>query len=123
MRSRDCVPGVSLHDREPDWAPLEDLVPGLVGDFMWMFEVELDNGLRLHAYKHRWSRRYIHIGAEGRPFYYVWGGCPRHDHCYREIGRLEILELVLAPWLKCVHATDEDVERCLDALDRVAGLE
>jgi hypothetical protein len=40
---------------EPEWQPLLDFAPDHVGDFMWMFAVELEDGRRLEAYKHRWS--------------------------------------------------------------------
>ena len=37
----------------PDWRPLLGLVGERVtGDFMWMFEVVLQDGTSLHAYKH-----------------------------------------------------------------------
>lgn len=47
------------HD-EPEWAPLVELTPDHVDEFMWMFEVELESGLRLHAYKHIETRKYLH---------------------------------------------------------------
>ena len=33
---------------------------------MWMFEVELEDGRKLHAYKHWWTRGYIHLTLDGR---------------------------------------------------------
>jgi hypothetical protein len=55
----------------PVWQPLLDLVGTyLTGDFMWMFEVELEDGRSLHAYKHWWTRRYIHLTIDGRAFVY-----------------------------------------------------
>jgi hypothetical protein len=42
-----------LRGETPNWKPLLDLEPDHVDDFMWMFEVELDGGARIHAYKHR----------------------------------------------------------------------
>ena len=53
-----------------NWKPLLDLAPEHIDDFMWMFEVELDNGARIHAYKHLWSRRYLYLHREGRAFAY-----------------------------------------------------
>jgi hypothetical protein len=50
------------------WAPLLELAPDDVADFMWMFEAELDDGIPLHAYKHRWTRRYLYLSADGRGF-------------------------------------------------------
>lgn len=43
------------------WPPLLELVPDYVPDFMWMYEVELEDGTVLQAYKHRWTRRYLYI--------------------------------------------------------------
>jgi hypothetical protein len=53
---------------------LLDLAPDDVEDFMWMFEVELESGLRLHAYKHIETRKYLHLDKEGRAFVYRWFG-------------------------------------------------
>jgi hypothetical protein len=119
MRSTRCVPGETLHHQRPDWQPLLDLAPELIDGFMWMFAVELANGLRLEAYKHYWTRGYIHVGAERRPFYYVWGGCGRHDACYREIALATILEEVLRPWWEELNATEHEAETCRAVIDRV----
>lgn len=55
----------------PEWTPLVDAVRQEVcGDFMWMFEVELSNGRRLQAYKHYYSRRYVHLDQDGAAFVY-----------------------------------------------------
>jgi hypothetical protein len=35
-----------------------------------MFEVELADGTRLHAYKHASTRCYLHLDATGRAFHY-----------------------------------------------------
>lgn len=72
----------------PDWTPLEAVV-GLetVERFMWMFEVRLDDGLSIHAYKHKTTRRYLHLTHHGRAFVY-WG-----DETYREIELAHALSL------------------------------
>lgn len=55
----------------PDWAPLEGVLDeALVGWFMWMHEVRLADGTALHAYKHRATRRYLHLDASGGASYY-----------------------------------------------------
>lgn len=54
----------------PDWGPLERLGLLLLSDFMWMYEVRLENGERLDAYKHRISRRYLHLSEGGLAFDY-----------------------------------------------------
>jgi hypothetical protein len=55
--------------RHPMWNPLLDLVgEELAGWFMWMCELELASGERLHAYKHRTTRRYLHLTGDARAF-------------------------------------------------------
>ena len=62
-----------------------------------MFEVELSDGTRLHAYKHRWTRRYIHLTGDGRAFAYEWHERSEGDEpaWYREVDPREHLNLVL----------------------------
>jgi hypothetical protein len=83
-----------LGSDEPDWQPLIDL---LLEDFMWMFEVELTDGTRLHAYKHWWTRRYIHLAPDGRAFVYQGSESGEDDESawYREADPREMLDLVL----------------------------
>ncbi len=82
---------------EPVWQPLLDLASDHIDDFMWMFAVELEDGRRLEAYKHWWTRRYIHLALDGRAFAYEYsgrfgGGGPSW---YREVDPTEHLERVL----------------------------
>jgi hypothetical protein len=74
----------------PSWTPLLDIAPEHVDDFMWMFEVELDCGSRLHAYKHSDTRQYVHLTNEGRAFIYCGGGR------YREVDPAWLLAMALA---------------------------
>jgi hypothetical protein len=55
------------YDR-PVWEPLAELAGEHVGDFMWMHEEELEDGTRIHAYKHCETRRYLHLDHGGRAF-------------------------------------------------------
>jgi hypothetical protein len=49
---------------KPHWDPLLKLLAKyLVADFMWMHEVELKDGTRLHAYKNRETKRYLHLSG------------------------------------------------------------
>lgn len=59
------IEGRSIQGDDPAWTPLEAAL-GLevVGDFMWMFEVELDDGRRVQAYKHIDTRCYVHLDAD-----------------------------------------------------------
>jgi hypothetical protein len=64
---------------------------------MWMFEVELENGLRLHAYKHWETRRYLHLDHGGRAFVYIWNDdlTAEDDGHYEEVDPEWVLKLVL----------------------------
>ncbi len=62
---------------QPNWKPLLDLIGlELVDWFMWMFAIELSDGTRVHAYKHRTTRRYFHLSEDGRAFAYI----PRYSY-------------------------------------------
>jgi hypothetical protein len=84
---------------KPEWGPLLDLAPDHIDDFMWMFEVELESGLRLHAYKHIETRKYLHLDKEGRAFVYLWPEEEITDKgepgSYREVDPQRILREVL----------------------------
>lgn len=75
--------------QSPEWQPLLEFASEHIDDFMWMHEVELEGGDRLHAYKHYWTRRYLHLDDKGRAFVYVDGGR------YREVDPSWLLDLVL----------------------------
>jgi hypothetical protein len=53
---------------EPEWEPLLNFAPDHVGDFMWMYGIQLTDGTRVQAYKHYWTRNYLHLDDEGRAF-------------------------------------------------------
>jgi hypothetical protein len=84
------------HDK-PEWEPLLELAAEHVDEFMWMFEVELESGLRLHAYKHWETRKYLHLDKEGRAFVYIWPDEFDSDEpgSYREVDPERLLNLVL----------------------------
>jgi len=81
----------------PNWEPLLELAPDHVEGFMWMFEVELESGLRLHAYKHWEARKYLHLDTEGRAFVYLEPRDFEEDESasYREVDPELILREVL----------------------------
>jgi hypothetical protein len=58
---------------------------------MWMFEVELSDRRRLHAYKHIDTRRYIHLAADGKAFAYL------SAEQYRPIPAADVLAAIFAP--------------------------
>jgi hypothetical protein len=67
-RRRKWQRGKLTERREPIWAPLLDLVPEDIDDFMWMGEVMLTDGTQIQLYKHYWTRRYIQLDLGGRAF-------------------------------------------------------
>lgn len=77
----------------PHWDPLLQLLAEyLVADFMWMHEVELKDGTRLHAYKNRETRCYLHLSLDGRAFEFCG------EDQYREVEiSLALMGQVLAP--------------------------
>ncbi len=59
--------GEVVNTDSPNWGPLEALVGrDLAPEFMWMYEIELRNRTRLHAYKHHLTRRYVYVARDGR---------------------------------------------------------
>lgn len=78
--------GEILDEFDPNWEPLLALARIYVDEFMWMFRVELRGGIRLEAYKHRWSRRYLFLTEDGRCFGF------RGDSLYREIDVGEVFD-------------------------------
>lgn len=51
----------------PDWRPLERLAADdalVLGQFMWMHAVRLEDGRLVHAYKHFETRRYLHLAED-----------------------------------------------------------
>jgi hypothetical protein len=93
MRGTRTITGTSVQGEHPLWTPLLDLVgEDLTEWFMWMYEVRLADGSRVDAYKHCATRRYLHLGADGRVFTYDG------DDRYREIDPQVAVDLVLAGW-------------------------
>jgi hypothetical protein len=90
--------GRVVNHEAPIWEPLIALAPDGLGDFMWMHEVELEDGTRLHAYKHYETRRYLHLDHGDRAFVFVWDEdrLEDEDALYEEVDPQWLLELVLA---------------------------
>jgi hypothetical protein len=103
------------HHGTPDWKSLEKLLGSddLCAHFMWMFDVLLDDGTVLNAYKHRWTRGYLHLVDDGRAFYYVT------DDLYRELDPYTALKAVFAEW-ECCTPTPEERKALRAALRRAA---
>ena len=89
MPRRIGISGGEIRGKCPDWAPLAD---ALLGWFMWMYEVDLADGRRVHAYKHQITRRYVFLTADGDAFEY------REDDRYREIELDDAFIRVFDDW-------------------------
>jgi hypothetical protein len=74
---------------QPNWEPLLELAPEEIDDFMWMFEVELEDGAMVQAYKHWWTRGYVHLDFGGRAFVFD------DENLYVEVDAEELLAAVL----------------------------
>jgi hypothetical protein len=58
--------------REPDWAPLERVLPQeLCADFMWMGWEVRPYGPPIARYKHAVTRRYLNLDEDGGAYRYV----------------------------------------------------
>jgi hypothetical protein len=116
-RTRTLKGEVAQYDR-PEWGPLEELVAEpVVGDFMWMHEVELTDGTALHAYKHIDTRRYIHLTANGQA--YVYDPLDR----YQPVAASDVLEEVFAHLPGLAGVTHAQIRASRRAVDRVRALE
>jgi hypothetical protein len=70
MAKRIWFAGKSVDNERPVWAPLLAVVGALADRFMWMYEVVLEDGRSIHAYKHSDTRRYLHLGPRGNAWMY-----------------------------------------------------
>ncbi len=71
MPSQKPIRGRILRVDAPEWEPLLNLAPDHLVDFMWMGTIQLADGTRLQAYKHYWTRDYLHLSDDGRAFVFV----------------------------------------------------
>jgi hypothetical protein len=115
MHAKD-MPGRLGDADEPNWEPLLRVVgDGLVEWFMWMCPVELADGTRLEAYKHRITRRYLYLDAGGG----AWGyDEARGGARYRPMAVAAMLDLVLSPWWDTPLAEPEEIVLCWEAIER-----
>ena len=112
MQPIKTVHGESLQGDSPCWDPLLKVAPELVEHFMWMFEVELEDGRRVHAFKHVSTRRYLHLDHRANAFAYMG-----HSR-YRQIDLDFLLEEALRPWWDGLGATPEETAACWTVIER-----
>lgn len=86
MAKKAVFKGEAFGLTEPEWQPLLNL---LAGRFMCMFGVRLEDGRTVYAYKHSWTRGYIHLADDGTAFVYL------DRERYREVEPEWLLEKVL----------------------------
>lgn len=102
-RRETVLTGEVVNYETPDWAPLENIIEDDVCSwFMWMSEMELEDGTRIHAYKHRWNRRYLHLSARGEAFVFIWkldepDFDPDAPSEYERVQLRKVLSAVLGP--------------------------
>ena len=80
---------------------------------MWMFEVALEDGTSVHAYKHIDTRCYIHLDATGQAWVY------EEPDRYRPWKAAEVLAAVFRPLIGLRGVTSDQVEASWAAVDRL----
>ena len=106
--------GEDAQDNKPVWGPLFGVLGEEVGgDFMWMYEVELEDGTLLQAYKHIDTRRYVHLDPCGRAFVY------ESPDRYRPFPVADVLAAVFATLPGLAGVTDEQVTASRAAVERL----
>jgi hypothetical protein len=115
MARTRTIRGVVSQSDTPDWRPLEKTVGrDLAGDFMWMHEVTLDDGRTLQAYKHIYTRRYVHLDSAGKAL--VHHGRER----YRPHPVADALAAVFGPLSGgLLGVTDDQIARSWAAVERL----
>jgi hypothetical protein len=103
MRSRGLMVGERGQYHTPDWDPLEAVLcsDDLCAHFMWMADVELEDGTIVNEYKHRWTRQYLRLADDGRAFRYAGEGR------YQEVDLILALGAVFMEW-ECCNPTPEE---------------
>jgi len=113
MSSNSPLHGRRSRLERPNWDPLIDLVGlELVRWFMWMGQIELVDDTLVHAYKHVATRRYFHLGEDGRLFAY------RSPDTYLEIDRVSAVEEAFVGWSEVIPQPDAPAREALAALRR-----
>lgn len=93
MFKSEDVPGDLHQCHDPVWSPLVELIGSELAEWlMWMCEIELADRTRVHAYKHRSTRRYLHLADDGRAFTFTAAAE------YRAITRAHAVEQAFVGW-------------------------
>lgn len=81
-----------------------------------MCEIELEDGRRVHAYKHVDTQRYIHLDAGGEAFVY------ESRSRYRSIPAADVLAAVIVVLPGLWGVTDEQIARSWAAVERLEDI-
>jgi hypothetical protein len=90
-RNNRTLRGGEPRGLRPDWRPLLDFAPDEIPEFMWMYRVELDDGSVIEAYKHSWTRQYLHLDERGRAYEFIGG----RSRSWEEVDARALLRKVL----------------------------
>lgn len=72
MTTHNLIRGEVEQADDPFWDPLEAAIgKEHAGWFMWMYQIRLENGVEIHAFKHIGNRQYLHIGTDGSLYWFV----------------------------------------------------
>ena len=112
MPRRRSVAGSLVQYERPNWKPLLLVAPDIVGAFMWMHEVGLADGVHVHAFKHRITRRYLHLTEDG------WAYGFRPPNRYVRVPIADLLEEALGPLWELPLATDDELAASTRALEQ-----
>jgi hypothetical protein len=114
MGKRQFFKGREIQGEHPDWRPLLTAVGQvLAADFMWMYEVRLADGRLVQAYKHRYTRCYVHLAADGTAFVY------EPSSRYRVVRPVRAFMGAFGPLPELGGATEAQVEASWAAMDRL----
>ena len=78
---------------------------------MWMFEVELENGTRVQAYKHIHTRRYAHLDQDGVGYVY------EHPDRYAVVETPSLLRGVFSSMGGLLGVTEQQLRASFDAVE------
>jgi hypothetical protein len=115
VRARSFIGGEVRQGESPEWRPLELLLGSdeLCAEFMWMFDVQLEDGTVLNAYKHRWTRCYFHLSDDATTFYYAGGAR------YGKVDPYVAVRSVFADW-ECMEPSPSERAALRALLERLS---
>jgi hypothetical protein len=118
---KEFLVGATTQGREPRWEPLVRAVgEALTGTFMWMYEIHTTDRKRIQAYKHIFTRRYLHLDC--RPCAWEYFEVLGEDR-YVRVGLADAIESSLRPWWEELDANPDEIADAHDAIERARRAE